>query len=224
MANAHDLLMAQRAAMMGALPYLRRVAYLESNGNCYIDTGFKCDDTAGFKVDVMPYYGSINSRVIGSYSGSNGRWAFVFRARSGEQLNEFYFGWNAASGDLRDSQVLLNTRFNAELNFKNSRKFKVGQIEITLTDTLYANQPYNAYLFGNNQNGSVTLSDCFIGRFYSAVMTRGENVERDFIPVIDLSEVPCMYNQAPLSVPADDPSRFFYNQGTGEFTWGELAT
>ena len=201
------------------LPYLLRVAYLESNGNCYIDTGLKCDDTAGFKVDVMPYVGSGNSRIIGSYSGSNGRWAFVFRATGG---NKFYFGWNNASGDLADSSVVIGNRFTAELNFKNSRKFIAGQIDISILDTLYANQPYNAYLFGNNLNGSVTLSECFRGRMYSAIMTRGQTIERDFVPVLDLSGVPCMYNQAPLvGIPEDDPSRFFYNQGTGEFTWGD---
>lgn len=210
-----------RRGYVRTLPYLRRVAYLESNGNCYIDTGFKCDDTSGFKVDVMPYIGDGNSRVIGSYSGSNGRWTFVFRA-SGVYVNTYYYGWNSASENLLDTSVGINNRFTAELNFKNSRKFIVGQTDISLFGTLYANQPYNAYLFGNNQNGSVTLSECFRGRIYSTVMTRGENVERDFIPVIDLSEVPCMYNQAPSEVPADDPSRFFYNQGTGEFTWGEI--
>ena len=201
------------------LPYLRRVAYLGSNGNCYIDTGFKCDDTAGFKVDVMPYIGNGNSRVIGSYSGSNGRWTFVFRAA---YENKFYFGWNNASGDLADPSVVIGNRFTAELNFKNSRKFIAGQIVISILDTLYANQQYNAYLFGNNQNGSVTLSECFKGRMYSAIMTRGETVERDFVPVLDLSGVPCMYNQAPLvGIPEDDPSRFFYNQGAEKFTWGD---
>ena len=210
-------MMARRGA---PLPYLRRVAYLESNGNCYIDTGFKCDDTAGFKVDVMPYAGSSNSRVIGSYSGNNGRWTFVFRADRFSH-NNFYYGWNSASGNLFDSSVEINQRFTAELNFKNSRKFIAGKTDISLSGTLYADQPYNAYLFGNNMNGSVTLSECFKGRIYSTVMTRGENVERDFIPVIDLFEIPCMYNQAHNSIPADDPSRFFYNQGTGEFTWGD---
>ena len=214
------MLGARTAAWSGKpLPYLLRVAYLESNGNCYIDTGFKCDDTAGFKVDVMPYIGDINSRVIGSYSGSNGRWAFVFRAA---YENKFYFGWNNASIDLADSSVVIGNRFTAELNFKNSRKFIAGQIVISILDTLYANQQYNAYLFGNNYNGSVTLSECFKGRMYSAIMTRGETVERDFVPVLDLSGVPCMYNQSPLAgIPEDDPSRFCYNRGTGVFTWGD---
>ena len=211
---------ARTAAWSGVkLPYLLRVAYLESNGNCYIDTGFKCDDTAGFKVDVMPYIGSNNSRVIGSYSGSNGRWTFVFRA-AGD--NKFYFGWNNAIVDLADSSIVIGNRFTAELNFKNSRKFIVGQTNVPLTETLYSNQPYSAYLFGNNMNGSVMLSNCFRGRMYFAIMTRGQTIERDFVPVLDLSGVPCMYNQAPLvGIPEDDPSRFFYNQGTGEFTWGD---
>ena len=68
-----------------------------------------------------------------------------------------------------------------------------------------------------------------IGGFcYAYVKISELKVEKDgvdllsIIPVLDFSVRPCFYNQAPSAVPATDPSRYFYNQGTGEFTWGEL--
>ena len=36
----------------------------------------------------------------------------------------------------------------------------------------------------------------------------------DYIPVLDLSGRPAMYDEV--------SGQLFYNQGTGEFTWGEL--
>ena len=36
----------------------------------------------------------------------------------------------------------------------------------------------------------------------------------DFIPVLDISGRPAMYDEV--------SGNLFYNQGTGEFTWGEL--
>ena len=44
-------------------------------------------------------------------------------------------------------------------------------------------------------------------------MTKG-NLVRNFIPVLDLSGRPAMYDEV--------SENLFYNQGTGEFTWGEL--
>ena len=37
----------------------------------------------------------------------------------------------------------------------------------------------------------------------------------NLIPVLDLSGRPAMYDEV--------SGQFFYNQGTGEFTWGELG-
>ena len=42
----------------------------------------------------------------------------------------------------------------------------------------------------------------------------GVNLTRDFIPVLDLDGVPCMYDQV--------TKQMFYNSGTGNFLYGEL--
>lgn len=49
--------------------------------------------------------------------------------------------------------------------------------------------------------------------YYFKISESG-NLIRDFIPVLDLSGRPAMYDVV--------SGQLFYNQGTGEFTWGEL--
>ncbi len=86
------------------------------------------------------------------------------------------------------------------------------------------NKPNYSYLLGayNYKNERYLYVKCRYKSFRCG--STADMTDLDTIPVLDLSGRPCMYNQAPSAAPADDPSRFFYNQGTGEFTWGELET
>ena len=53
-------------------------------------------------------------------------------------------------------------------------------------------------------------------RIYEFSMSRFEDIIINLIPVLDLSGRPAMYDEV--------SGQLFYNQGTGEFTWGELET
>ena len=58
-----------------------------------------------------------------------------------------------------------------------------------------------------------TQSDCpMAGRMYSAKFMDSVSIVRDFIPVIDWHDEPCMYDQVTKTL--------FYNQGTGSFVAG----
>ena len=53
-----------------------------------------------------------------------------------------------------------------------------------------------------------------VGMVYSCSISKnGENL-RSYIPVLDLSGRPAMYDEV--------SGQFFHNQGKGEFTWGEI--
>ena len=51
-------------------------------------------------------------------------------------------------------------------------------------------------------------------RIWFVQFSRNGIVFENLIPVLDLSGRPAMYDEV--------SGQFFYNQGSGEFTWGEL--
>ena len=53
-----------------------------------------------------------------------------------------------------------------------------------------------------------------VGMIYSCSISKNGKKLRSYIPVLDSSGRPAMYDEV--------SGQFFYNQGTGEFTWGEL--
>lgn len=211
------------ASMGGkSLPYLRRVAYLESTGTQWIDTGILPTAAMTFGISC---------------------------ARTPlSPLNVVFFGVRQG-GSYIDSgmQCYLNSNLSAEIRFRNTyfltftanvyvlqefqRNWDSGIVqsdyEMRNFSDMFVNPnlvlfTYRITLFAFNVIGSVNTSVgvCKIAAF--SIRTNGDLLI-DMIPVLDFSGRPCMYNQAQSSAPADDPSRFFYNQGTGDdFEWGEL--
>lgn len=90
---------------------------------------------------------------------------------------------------------------------------------ITIDGTQYAytsnaaNIAKNIYLFGLNNNGSAYgLANL---KIYKTSFSTGDgNLIRDFIPVLDENNVPCMYDKV--------EDKFYYNQGTGQFVAGPI--
>ena len=52
-----------------------------------------------------------------------------------------------------------------------------------------------------------------LARYYACKLWNGDVLVRDFIPVLDNNNVPCLYDKV--------TNEFFYNQGTGQFLYGE---
>ena len=80
---------------------------------------------------------------------------------------------------------------------------------------------YSSYLFARHQPEApaswrnVYINDgyCpFIGRIYYCKIYDNDTLARDYIPVIDSSERPCLFDKV--------EKKCYYNQGTGEFLWG----
>ena len=62
--------------------------------------------------------------------------------------------------------------------------------------------PYSTGRYGRDKG---------IGRVYEFKVYDGEALVRDFIPVLDKNDVPCLYDKV--------SEELFYNQGTGEFLY-----
>lgn len=226
MANAHDLLMAQRAAMMGgkSLPYLRRVAWLMSDfSGQYIDIGIKASASTG--VEVKAAINNLASEY-GSFFGSRSAWnrnGFAFYKTANERFITVAYGDNGIPSLLKfESEDVTDgvQRVYSITPLSTSTTIAVGGTSKTFSKYTFET-PSNLLLFAYYNNGTIIYSKSKVE--YLKLWQDG-NLMHELLPVLDISGRPCMYDQAPSDVPADDPSRFFYNQGTGEFTWGELET
>lgn len=202
MANAHDLLMAQRAAMMGGkLPYDEELVCLSSNGNQYIDTLIVPNDSFGFKVSCYvprdDLY-SLNSRVCGVQDGDI-RCLFSVHTSF---INTF-FGWNSAISNLG---AYFDTNLIASLNFKNDRSAIInGSVKSSGLGVL-GSVTSSAILFGIANNGSPMVSQLFRGKIFSASFSIGIN-EIDTLKPVLKDGIPCMYG--------DKSNTFFYNKTSG---------
>jgi hypothetical protein len=70
--------------------------------------------------------------------------------------------------------------------------------------------PVPLALFGLNNNGSV-ISHTKYNLHYCKLWDNG-NLVRDFIPILDWDDNPCMYDKV--------SGELFYNKGTGDFSYG----
>ena len=113
---------------------------------------------------------------------------------------------------------LYSTYTNSKDNWSSGIKPIVGLsylfTGITVVHSMQ-DMTYPIVMFGFNNIGVVNaaLGVCRIGLL--AAYDKEVLIAR-YIPVIDLSGRPAMYDEV--------SGQFFYNQGTGEFTWGELET
>lgn len=184
--------------------YANEIAFLESTGSQYIDTGIIPTDKHGFRVSCyVPQKaggGSYDDRVIGIHGTS--RWLLSIHDNS----DATFFGWNDAYSSLGE---YYNTNVVADLNYLNDRTAKINnETKISTLSTL-GSISKSAFLFGNRNTDAL-----FIGRIYSCKITYEDTLVRDFIPV-EYNNIGYMYDKV--------SGEFFANQGTGKFVLGHRA-
>ena len=193
MANSRQFMAARTAAWSGkALPYLRRVAYLESNGLEWIDTGVLSSSELEVAVDFV----------------CNG--GFVF----GTYVQPYQFGCDAdQQGYWRIDGYGANPSRNISKGVRHVIVLRNGPS--TLDGDVVLNM--NSSFFDKGSRLLLFKADTqigLIGMIYSCSISKNGKKLRSYIPVLDLSGRPAMYDEV--------SGQFFYNQGMGEFTWGEL--
>lgn len=188
-----------------ALPYLRRVAYLEYDGKQYIDTLVVPTQGYSFGASVLNItVGGPSKYGINGESGPNARFAFGL----GNGIK--YFGLSQLNKDINYPLVL-----NEWIDWSLDSASKIGttgseRVEIKYANALNTNGK-SIYLMLSNPIGEY---DRHKGRCRNAWI-KDQNGDYVFnaIPVLDLSGCPAMYDEV--------SGQLFYNQGTGEFTWGD---
>ena len=157
------------------LPYYAEVEYLESTGTQYIETGVNMKNTVGIAADFMKT-ASGDIVLMGSRNDSTGQWLNTSNYNFYIRFGSGYF--TAKTGNP------LNVRTNAMSNIFNSRKAVIDGVD--LVSTYYLSKLTDGptiYLFAAHRAGITGPNLPFIGRIYSAMITDGDEVVRDFVPV-----------------------------------------
>ena len=183
---------------------LTKVNYIESTGTQYIDTGVKPSNST--KVDIKFMYNSLNGFVYGSRTSSSGSDAheFIINA-SGLVFPQFdgqHSEVSSSYNKIGEEYILSNSQSGAYIN---------GNL-IKSYNTATFSSKHSMFLFGLNQNGTVEYRK-FIGRLYYCKIYNGDTLVRDFVPVIDGSNIACLYDKV--------EKKCYYNVGTGTFSYGE---
>ena len=189
------------------------IEYLESTGTQWIDTGFYAN--AGFITEarIAPklqngiytlQLGSI-SRTIGPGGSRN---EFISNASSLYAEKGGVFG-------IANIKIIDDTPFDLYLDTSNKNFVAI------INNQTYINRSDTAILPTQDKSVKIGYSDHeqrgFAQRnYYVKIWDSTNTLVRDFIPVLDPDDVPCLFDKV--------EQKFYYNAGTGQFIAGPVLT
>ena len=182
------------------LPYPRRVAYLESHGTEWIDTGIIPTKATSCKLDGQ--FRKVNETQINGVFDSHGPLGFDIGISAGK--------WFARRFGVNTLKITADTNRHVFEIISDESAFSIDGTKYNLQFST-GSFSKSIYLFARND--LVITFYCTLA-LYGFSVRENNTLIQDLIPVLDLSGRPAMYDEV--------SGQFFYNQGTGEFTWGEL--
>ena len=197
------------------LPYLRRVAYLESDGAQIIKFPVISKSNASFELDMQSDYFGIESPLVDVpetqifVSVGEKMMMRVWNLQDFSKYGSLSFLWNL--NWVNGYKVHLDGGFHmigiGYIDFQGGLHQAVMRVD--RKDVLFHAFPTT---WDSGLQEFKVYGITFKIRSLSYVVAGEINVNA--IPVLDLSGRPAMYDEV--------NGQFFYNQGAGEFTWGEL--
>lgn len=183
---------------------VKKIKYLESTGTQYIDTGLKPTANTRVKIDFQVTKTPTNNSeaIIGGWGNpdTNGILFGIYNKTS----FRFAHGsvWNGTT------MPLDFDKHRAVINDASGNCTVDGTILVTKSDitTSMANNN-NIYLFNCALGATFSSS-----RIYYCAIYEGDSLLREFIPALDESNIPCMFDTVTQT--------YYYNKGTGSFIPG----
>ena len=177
------------------------VEYLESSYKQLIDTGVVPDNETGALCDIAF---TQNRAVAIACKDSNGSWG----------TPRAFVNWNNMCGypwgtwhDLSIVGISAFDRNVCSINWLNNRLARIEGIEKT-QEELLPELPYtpsaSISLFGRSD-------DLWSGKMYGAQISQGKNIICYFVPCLDETGAPCMFDMV--------RRKPFYNAGSGDFLY-----
>lgn len=175
------------------------VEYIESTGTQYIQTDIIANNETGMQLDVDVPQTTEDTIMIGSRPTNSGDNRFYI----GKSLT-WYLAWNTLGNRNRDS----TGRLVCSINFYNNRKTYLKNADLDVITSELSPQTSAIAIFGANIAGTVQYLTKI--KLYSAQITQGNKLVRNFIPVYDiLTQKYGMWESV--------QGKFYGNDGTGDF-------
>ena len=191
------------------------VDYLEGTGTQYIDTQVK-----PYKTMIEIQFSlsddlNINEAYtgIGSYGDNNNRYIPLVHWGDWHDRRNSVIGVDKSANEfVYIKSPNINEKYTIKYNdYENKCYFNNNYIK-TISDLDEDNNNTNIYLFAYGVRGEATSFSRFFKLHYVKITDKNiEKVLRDYIPVIDSSSRPCLFDKVSREC--------YYNQGTGEFLW-----
>lgn len=171
-----------------------RVEYIESNGVQYIDTGIMLTT----KTDYL-FVGAITENTKTGWIAGAPTWIGIHKKANQVAVTQTSNGMMYMPVEV--NKVFSIGLYGDKVYFNNVETNKLTRRNATKSLFLFA-------YHHTNDTGSIHSSN----RMYSFTIWEDGVLVRDFIPVLDLDGVACMYDMVSKT--------FFYNQGKGDFIAG----
>ena len=198
--------------------------YLECDGNQYLMTDYVPNSNTAIEVDYFPNPSSEFSVIYGSLENSNANkfHSVISSTNYCLQVNAHngsgYYGLkngNFVYGDQEFTKEQIRVVLTVDNYNKVVRTLAKGQTvnyDMTTVSGLgEVNCVYPLAILNRINGGVVNTTNGYKGRIYSFKIWESDKLVHDLVPVLDKKFVPCMYDKI--------TSKFFYNQGDGEFKW-----
>ena len=185
------------------------IAYLESTGTQYIDTGVKLSDYKNnliFEADFQIVSLDIGTQILAGVTSGENRY-YVLTVGNNK------FTSTVSSNNTSTTMTNADNNRHTFISNTNTATAFLDGVSYNYTNA-NASSPYNITLFAKNDEGR-KVDRFSTAKIYRVSMKTADNVLiRDFVPALDENSTPCLYDRV--------ERKFYYNQGTGGFIAGPL--
>ena len=182
------------------------VEYIESTGTQYIDTGVTWNTSIQRiegEVLFTDYQTGGGLNISPWVKEGNNYYGLSIKNSDSIPVGRFLIGNNYTNFQ---NIYYLNTKYYYVID-RNDAYINGNQVA-TVNNS--SNSSSTMYEFANHRDGIANIFE--YKQLYYLKIYNNDTLVRDFIPVIDSSERPCLFDKV--------ENKCYYNQGTGEFLWG----
>ena len=197
----------RRRALLGGL---KEIKYIKSTGTQKIDTLITPSLDIVVKIKFAQWNDTSNYIIGACPSDSTDFRIFVIHSNG-----LFYFDYGTQRRTFGTSSQFINgTVYEMEFGNYYLKKDGVTIINVTPVTSVGTSQPIT--IFGGYANVPPIYGNFFtVGtELHYLKIYKGGSLVRDFIPVLDADDIPCLYDYV--------SDTLFYNSGTGIFEYEEL--